>query len=164
MADEQSHLVLPHTHADRPAAEAQADRRQAEEKDRPLDPEKLLRLAGLVRAVLEEVRQMDPDAATAAELALLHQRVTDQVSEGLPNLLRSELEAIDLALPFRDGATGQEVRVAYAGLIGWLSGLFQGLQAAMQYQQMQQMQGPALQRGSESMMERGPQHATGQYL
>ena len=107
---------------------------------------------------------MDPDQATAAELAALHRRVTDQVSEGLPNSLRKELEAIDLALPFRDGATGQEVRVAYAGLIGWLSGLFQGLQAAMQFQQMQGQ--PALQRGpgEQPRMERGPQHSTGQYL
>jgi len=90
--------------------------------------------------------------------------VAAQILEGLPNMVRNELEAIDLALPFRDGATGQEVRVAYAGLIGWLSGLFQGLQAAMQFQQMQGQ--PALQRGpgDPSMMERGPQHATGQYL
>lgn len=136
-----------------------------EPEDRPLDPEKLLRLAGLVRAVLDEVRQIDPDQATTAELSALHRRVTAQVEDALPNALRDELEAIDLA-PGGDGAgpnkadgsgeaasgtsgatgatagtgaTGQEMRFAYAGLIGWLSGLFQGLQAAMQFQQMQAM-------------------------
>jgi len=169
MADEQSHLVLPD--ADRPGPEAEAtaraaagDREERQGGDRPLDPEKLLRLAGVVRAVLDEVRQMDPDQATATELAALHERVTHLISEGLPSALRKELEAIDLALPFRDGATGQEVRVAYAGLIGWLSGLFQGLQAAMQFQQMQGQS--ALQRGpgEQSMMESGARHATGQYL
>ena len=47
---------------------------------------------------------------------------------------------------------------------GWLSGLFQGLQAAMQFQQMQGQS--ALQRGpgEQSMMESGARHATGQYL
>lgn len=145
-------------------------------EDRSLDPEKLLRLAGLVKAVLEELRQMDPGEAgehTAEELAALYQRVSAQVAEGLPNTLRRELEAMDLGLPFKDGATGQEVRLAYAGLIGWLSGLFQGLQAAMQYQQMQanlalQQGGEGLfsrqERSPEEAMGRAPQPATGQYL
>ena len=118
---------------------------------------------------------MDPRETgnhTAEELAALYQRVSTQVAEGLPNTLRKELEAMDLGLPFRDGATGQEVRLAYAGLIGWLSGLFQGLQAAMQYQQMQANLG--LQQGGEGrrsqdrspqdIMGRAPEHATGQYL
>lgn len=105
--------------------------------DRPLDPEKLLRIASLTRAVLDEVRQMDPDGRTAGELAALHQRVTTQLHEALPNVLVEELEAIDLDLRFEDGPTGQGVRLAYAGLIGWLAGLFQGLQAAMQMQHAQ---------------------------
>ncbi len=149
---------------------------EVSQDDRPLDPEKLLRLAGLVKGVLEELRQMDPRETgeqTAEELAALYQRVSSQVAEGLPNTLRSELEAMDLGVPFKDGATGQEVRLAYAGLIGWLSGLFQGLQAAMQYQQMQQ--NLALQQGvdpfslqpdrpSQDTAGRTPEHATGQYL
>src|SRR2546423_1461157 len=69
-------------------------------------------------------------------------------------------------------ATGQEVRLAYAGLIGWLSGLFQGLQAAMQFQQIQAnlaLQGgdsfPSQpDRSSQDAMGRTPEHATGQYL
>jgi Protein of unknown function (DUF2587) len=148
---------------------------EVSQDDRPLDPEKLLRLAGLVKGVLEELRQMDlreTGEQTAEELAALYQRVSSQVAEGLPNTLRSELEATDLGLPFKDGATGQEVRLAYAGLIGWLSGLFQGLQAAMQYQQMQNL---ALQqagdrfslqpdRPSQDTAGRTPEHATGQYL
>ena len=149
---------------------------EASQDDRPLDPEKLLRLAGLVKGVLEELRQIDPRETgehTAEELAALYQRVSSQVAEGLPNSLRKELEAMDLGLPFKDGATSQEVRLAYAGLIGWLSGLFQGLQAAMQYQQMQT--NLALQQGGDrfpSQPDRSPQdavgrtreHATGQYL
>jgi hypothetical protein len=142
------------------------------EDDRPLDPEKLLRLAGLVKAVLEELRQMDPNQQTAEELAALYERVSSQIAEGLPNTLRRELDSMDLGLPFKDGATGQEVRLAYAGLIGWLSGLFQGLQAAMQYQQMQAslalQQGgaayPSQDRSPQDIVGRAPEHATGQYL
>jgi hypothetical protein len=151
--------------AEQPTATQQDD-------DRPLDPEKLLRLAGLVKAVLEELRQMDPNEQTADELAALYQRVSTEIAEGLPNTLRRELDAMDLGLPFKDGATPQEVRLVYAGLIGWLSGLFQGLQAAMQYQQMQA--NLSLQQGGEGRrpqdrspqeaMSRAPEHATGQYL
>jgi Protein of unknown function (DUF2587) len=129
--------------------------------DRPLDPEKLLRLAGLVRAVLEEQRQMEPEQQTVEELAALHKRVSEQIAEGLPNILRSELASMDLGQPFGDGARPQEVRIAYAGLIGWLGGLFQGLQAAMQFQQLQQSL--ALQPGQDNA---DHDHAgrTGQYL
>jgi hypothetical protein len=151
--------------AEQPTAEQQDD-------DRPIDPEKLLRLAGLVKAVLEELRQMDPRQTggehTAEELAALYQRVSTEIAEGLPNTLRRELDAMDLGLPFKDGATPQEVRLAYAGLIGWLSGLFQGLQAAMQYQQMQAnlslQQGRPQDRSPQEAMSRAPEHATGQYL
>jgi hypothetical protein len=156
------------------AEQPTADPRQ---EDRPLDPEKLLRIAGLVKAVLEELRQMDPgqlgDEHTAEELAALYERVSTEVAEGLPNTLRRELDAMDLGLPLKDGATPQEVRLAYAGLIGWLSGLFQGLQAAMQYQQMQanlglQQGGMGLSsqqdRSGQDAKGRAPQHATGQYL
>jgi len=136
--------------------------------DRPLDPEKLLRLAGVVKAVLEELRQMDPDKHTAAELAALYERVSAQVAEGLPDILREELNAMDLGLALKDGATAQEVRIAYAGLIGWLSGMFQGLQAAMQYQQMQGQlalaQGAGEQQPPPRPMGQVPEHGTGQYL
>jgi len=139
---------------------------EVSQDDRPLDPEKLLRLAGLVKGVLEELRQIDPRETgehTAEELAALYQRVSSQVAEGLPNSLRKELEAMDLGLPFKDGATSQEVRLAYAGLIGWLSGLFQGLQAAMQYQQMQAnlslQQGRPQDRSPQEAMSRAPEHA-----
>ena len=154
-----------------PSAPSSPGRPQHSEDDRPLDPEKLLRLAGLVKGVLEELRQMDPNEQTAEELAALYQRVAVQIAEGLPNSLRQELDAMNLGLPFEDGATAQEVRLAYAGLIGWLGGMFQGLQAAMQYQQMQASM--ALQQGgghpsdfsdAGGRMNRTPEHATGQYL
>ena len=101
-------------------------------QERPLDPQKLLRLANLVREVLEEVRKTEPQEATVVELASLYQRVEKQLQEALPEELAKELEAINLDLPFKDKATGEEIRVVYSGLLGWLGGLFQGLQASAQ--------------------------------
>lgn len=107
-------------------------------EDRPLDPEKLLRIASLIRGILEEARQMDPDKTPNTELAQLHERVMGQVSKAVPDALIKELEELDLGGSFRDGANSQEVRLAYSGLIGWLQGLFQGLQAAVQIQSLTQ--------------------------
>jgi proteasome activator-like protein len=136
------------------------DEAPAQAQDRPLDAEKLLRLTSLAGQVLEEVRQMDPaDENTARELAALHRRVTSQLYDALPNSLVEELKAIDLQQPFADGPTGPEVRMAYAGLIGWLGGLLQGLRAAMQMAQVQQ-----LQQGRQAVIPPGPTSTTGQYL
>ena len=107
--------------------------------DRPLDPAKHLRKAALVREVLDEVRKMEPSPTTAAQMAELYGRVKTQLTDALPEFLASELDAIQLDLPFKEGdLTTDEVRMAYAGLIGWLGGLFQGLQASFQaHHQMQ---------------------------
>lgn len=104
-----------------------------------LDPEKLLRIASLTREVLDEVRRMEPQQQTIDELTSLHARVTKQLYGALPQNLIDELEAIDLDLALDKDATGQEVRLAYSGLIGWLGGLFQGLQAAMHVQTLAQL-------------------------
>jgi proteasome activator-like protein len=134
----------------------------AAEGDRPLDAEKLLRIASLASQVLEEARHLDHNDENAAKaLAGLHRRVTSQLYEALPNALVKELEAMDLDQPFAEEARGQEVRIAYAALIGWLGGLLQGLQAAMQMAHMQQIQ---LARQLPAMPQSGASSATGQYL
>lgn len=102
--------------------------------ERPLDPTKLMRIAGTVREVLEEARRMQPTKEAAEELAALYGRVKNQLEDALPEFLVAELDAMELDLPFRDGATAEEVRVAYSALIGWMGGLFQGLQASFQAQ------------------------------
>ncbi len=82
---------------------------------------------------------MGPDSSTAPGLASLYGRVQGQLAEALPKELFDELEAIDLDMTFDDGATSDDVRVAYSGLIGWLGGLFQGLQASVQMQTLLQL-------------------------
>lgn len=91
---------------------------------------------------------MEPEKQTVDSLSSLHGRVTKQLYGALPQSLIDELEAIDLDLDLDKDATGQEVRLAYSGLIGWLGGLFQGLQAAMHVQTLAQLQNrPSLESG-----------------
>ena len=103
-------------------------------EERPLDPTKLMRIASMVREVAEEARRMQPTTEAAEELASLYGRVKTQLEDALPEFLVAELNALELDLPFKDGATAEEVRVAYSALIGWMGGLFQGLQASFQAQ------------------------------
>jgi hypothetical protein len=131
-------------------------------KERPLDPEKLLRIASTVREVLEEMRKMEPDQKTVNELASLHKRLQTQLHDALPETLIQELEEIDLDLPLENGATGQEVRIAFSGLIGWLGGLFQGLQAAMHVQSMRVLEQQAQGRQPRAIEEELP--PPGRYL
>ena len=102
--------------------------------ERPLDPTKLMRIASMVREILDEARRMQPTKEAAEELASLYGRVKTQLDEALPEFLVAELDDMQLDLPFKDGATAEEVRMAYSGLIGWMGGLFQGLQASFQAQ------------------------------
>ena len=107
--------------------------------ERPLDPTKLMRIAAMVREILDEARRREPTPDSANQLAELYQRVKLQLEEALPEFLANELDSMALDGPFEDGATVDEVRVAYSGLMGWLTGLFQGLQASFQAQQQLNM-------------------------
>jgi hypothetical protein len=103
-------------------------------EERPLDPTKLMRIASMVKELLAEARQGQPSPEAAEELAALYGRVKKQLDDALPEFLVEEIDSMELDLPFRDGATAEEVRVAYSALIGWMNGLFQGLQASFQAQ------------------------------
>lgn len=98
--------------------------------DRDLDPQKLLRIASLAREVLEEMRRTGPQGDGADNLAAVYRQVRKQLAAALPESLVEELDSIEIDMAFKDGATHDEVRLAYAALIGWLGGLFQGMQAA----------------------------------
>lgn len=103
-------------------------------QERPVDPTKLMRISSLVKEVLEEARRVPPTPEAAQDLANLYRSVKGELEDALPQFLVKELDALQLDKPFEDGATADEVRLAYSGLIGWLGGLFQGLQASFQAQ------------------------------
>lgn len=135
------------------------------------EPGKLLRIALMLREMQEEVRRADPDVAGRQRLRQIHETSLRQMRSVLTGGLQEELDA--LTLPFdTDTPTESEIRIAQAQLIGWLEGLFQGIQAAIASQQMsarhqlEQMRGRGLPPGVPLPGGDHPtgDHPTGQYL
>ncbi|MBA3622414.1 MAG: bacterial proteasome activator family protein [Actinomycetota bacterium] len=103
------------------------------------EPGKLMRIAVMLRELQGEVRRAAPDQAGRDRLRTVHERALHELCEILPADLQDELGA--LSLPFEEGTpTESEILVAQAQLVGWLEGLFQGIQAAMFNQQLQARQ------------------------
>ncbi|PPK93175.1 uncharacterized protein DUF2587 [Kineococcus xinjiangensis] len=98
-------------------------------------PTKVMRIGSMVKQLLEEVRAAPLDEAGRARLAQIHEQSLRELEEGLAPDLVEELQRI--ALPFgEDTPTESELRVAQAQLVGWLEGLFHGIQTAVFAQQM----------------------------
>ncbi|MGH2786134.1 MAG: proteasome activator [Actinomycetota bacterium] len=99
-------------------------------------PAKLLRIAVMIRELLEEVRREPLDEHAREHLRDIHAKVIAELKTGLSGALAEELERITLPLPATGVPTDSEIRIAQAQLLGWLEGLFQGIQAALATQQM----------------------------
>ncbi len=99
-------------------------------------PAKVMRIGTMIKQLLEEVRAAPLDDASRNRLREIHQSSVRELEDGLAPELRDELER--LALPFSDDATPSdaELRIAQAQLVGWLEGLFHGIQTALFAQQM----------------------------
>lgn len=128
-------------------------------------PAKLLRIAVMVREMLEEVRRAPIDEHAREHLREIHKKVIAELRSGLSGPLAEELDRITMPLDGSDVPTESEIRIAHAQLLGWLEGLFQGIQAAIATQQL------AAQAQLEEMRRRGlpaphirPTDSPGQYL
>jgi hypothetical protein len=98
-------------------------------------PSKLIRIATMIKSMLEEVRQASLDEAGRQRLRQIHERSLAELSEVLSDDLKEELGGV--MLPFDDGTPSEsELRIAQAQLVGWLEGLFHGIQATLFAQQM----------------------------
>lgn len=97
------------------------------------EPAKLLRIASMVRELLDETRQASMDESGRARLADVYHRAVEALTEVLSSDLQDELGG--LAPPLEGVPSESEIRVAQAQLVGWLEGLFHGIQAAMFAQQ-----------------------------
>jgi hypothetical protein len=99
-------------------------------------PAKVMRIGGMIKQLLEEVRSAPLDQAGRSRLAEIHERSLHELEQGLAPELVEELRRI--SLPFDEGQTPSdaELRIAQAQLVGWLEGLFHGIQTALMAQQM----------------------------
>lgn len=103
------------------------------------EPGKLLRIAVMLREMQEEVRRAPTDDAGRERLRIVHDRAVAQLCDALSGDLRDELNT--LTMPFEgETPSDSEILIAQAQLIGWLEGLFQGIQAAIVNQQLQARQ------------------------
>lgn len=131
-------------------------------------PAKVMRIGSMIKQLLEEVRSAPLDERGRARLAEIHARSITELEDGLAPELVEELER--LALPLSDDApTDAELRIAQAQLVGWLEGLFHGIQTALvaqqmaaqaQLQQMRQLP-PGMTRGGRPGMAGMPQPGSG---
>lgn len=99
-------------------------------------PAKVMRIGSMIKQLLEEVRSAPLDDASRARLKEIHQRSIAELEDGLAPELVEELDR--LTLPFTDDSipSDAELRIAQAQLVGWLEGLFHGIQTALFAQQM----------------------------
>ena len=116
-------------------------------------PAKVMRIGTMIKQLLEEVRAAPLDEAGRKRLREIHETSIHELEDGLAPELREELERI--TLPFGDEIpTEAELRIAQAQLVGWLEGLFHGIQTVLVAQQMaarqqlDQMRGRALPPGA----------------
>ena len=99
-------------------------------------PAKVMRIGTMIKQLLEEVRAAPLDDASRNRLREIHATSIRELEEGLAPELREELDR--LTLPFNEDAvpSDAELRIAQAQLVGWLEGLFHGIQTALFAQQM----------------------------
>ncbi len=102
-------------------------------------PAKVMRIASMARQLLDEVRHASLDEASRSRMREIYETSVKELSEILSPELKDELER--LSLPFNEESPSDaELRVAHAQLVGWLEGLFHGIQAMLFAQQMESRQ------------------------
>jgi hypothetical protein len=132
-------------------------------------PAKVMRIGSMIRQLLDEVRAAPLDEAGRARLKQIHRSSLQELESGLAPELVDELERI--TLPFSDSElpSESELRIAQAQLVGWLEGLFHGIQTTLVAQQMaaraqlEQMR-RALPAGATPSDDRGGHRPPGMYL
>jgi hypothetical protein len=144
-------------------------------------PAKVMRIGSMIKQLLEAVRTAPLDEAGRTRLAQIHSRSIAELEQGLAPELVEELRRITLPFAESETPSDAELRIAQAQLVGWLEGLFHGIQTALFAQQMaaraqlEQMRralpgGPGAvgpfggARAGAPGRDQGPEHTTGQYL
>ena len=112
---------------------------EAADGEQVMRPTKLIRIASMVRALLDEARRAPLDDEGRRSLKEIHERSIRELQEILSDDLREELDEVRLTFS-SDTPSESELRIAQAQLVGWLEGLFHGIQATLFTQQIQAQQ------------------------
>jgi Protein of unknown function (DUF2587) len=112
-----------------------------ESRERPVtemieQPAKVMRVGNMIRQLLEEVRAAPLDEASRARLKAIHASSIKELEDGLAPELVDELERLSLPFAEDEVPSESELRIAQAQLVGWLEGLFHGIQTTLFAQQM----------------------------
>jgi hypothetical protein len=99
-------------------------------------PAKVMRIGSMIRQLLEEVRAAPLDEKSRVRLKEIHESSIKELEEGLAPELVAELERLSLPFAENDVPSDAELRIAQAQLVGWLEGLFHGIQTTLFAQQM----------------------------
>jgi len=140
------------------AAETAGDEAADEASEQISSPTKLIRIASMVRTMLDEVRRAPLDDAGRRRLAEIHERSLQELESVLSPDLQQELGEVILPLT-SESPTESELRLAQAQLVGWLEGLFHGIQATL-FTQQAAAQGQ-LDQMRRRALEQAPPSATG---
>ncbi|APE32780.1 hypothetical protein BOX37_00985 [Nocardia mangyaensis] len=134
-------------------------------------PAKVMRIGTMIKQLLEEVRAAPLDDASRSRLKQIHKSSVRELEQGLAPELREELERLTLPFTEESVPSDAELRIAQAQLVGWLEGLFHGIQTALFAQQMaaraqlEQMRQGALPPGMHTVDPKAGGHVGGgQYL
>src|SRR5438445_12008335 len=107
----------------------------AEQRETVEQPAKVMRIGSMIKQLLEEVRAAAIDEASRAHLKECYETAVRELASGLSPDLAAELDRV--AIPFEESTPSEaELRIAQAQLVGWLEGLFHGIQATLFAQQM----------------------------
>src|SRR5262245_33215242 len=155
-----------------PMAPATDEQAPTGDQEAVTQPAKLLRIATMVRELLEDTRQASLDEPGRIRLRQIYERAIGELQDVLSPDLQEELSS--LAPPMQGVPTDAEIRIAQAQLVGWLEGLFHGIQAALYAQQMaarqqfEELRRRGLPGGTapsqQDPSQQGPDASRGQYL
>lgn len=152
-----------------PAEPQQADGGSVPQEGAPeamvSEPAKLMRIGMMLRELRNEVHSAQVDQAGLERLGEVHGRAVEGLRSVISSELRDELDELSPSLPTDHQVSESEVRLAQAQLIGWLEGLFQGIQAAIASQQQAARQQLEQMRAQRALGSGGQgEHGAGQYL
>jgi hypothetical protein len=163
-SDGAQYLVIPGPGGEGTAESDPETAREAVER-----PAKVMRIGSMIKQLLEEVRQTQLDPASRMRLREIYENSVRELAETLSPDLAAELDR--MALPFDSPEPSDaELRIAQAQLVGWLEGLFHGIQATLFAQQMaaqaqiEEMRRRSLPPGEGAEVRGGPIPGQGQYL